>query len=311
MWVWLVLLVASVALLAQYFLADTEQGSVTTMLMYGRKGQFLKYKNMDLFFIFAKQSEQSVTFLHGFPTSSFDYAHYFDALQQDKYSIVALDFLGFGLSDKPRPYNYSLVEQADIVQLLWQHLNISRTHIMCHDYAVSVVQELLARNCSTIASVTFLNGGLFPSLHRPILVQTVLANHYVGPYLSQLLNFALFKNSLSKVFGVAPSDELLLQYWAFLKHKNGNKLAYYLLQYMQERRDYADRWERALHETRVPLQFVNGPADSVSGIHLAQELKRRNFEVHVLAANIGHYPQVEDAETVLQLFRAFLHKQKE
>ena len=29
---------------------------------------------------------------------------------------VTLDFLGFGLSDKPRPHRYSLLEQADIVQ---------------------------------------------------------------------------------------------------------------------------------------------------------------------------------------------------
>jgi pimeloyl-ACP methyl ester carboxylesterase len=29
---------------------------------------------------------------------------------------VTMDFLGFGLSDKPRPHSYSLLEQADLVQ---------------------------------------------------------------------------------------------------------------------------------------------------------------------------------------------------
>ncbi len=52
--------------------------------------------------------------LHGFPSSSYDFRSVLDHLGQP--SWLTLDFLGFGLSDKPRPHRYSLLEQADIVQ---------------------------------------------------------------------------------------------------------------------------------------------------------------------------------------------------
>src|SRR4051812_44777381 len=50
--------------------------------------------------------------LHGFPTASSDSRRLLDALPGR--AAVALDFLGFGLSDKPRDHDYSLREQADL-----------------------------------------------------------------------------------------------------------------------------------------------------------------------------------------------------
>ena len=43
-------------------------------------------------------------------------AHAFDTL--DGHRLLAFDFLGYGLSDKPREQVYSLRTQADIVEAL-------------------------------------------------------------------------------------------------------------------------------------------------------------------------------------------------
>ena len=55
------------------------------------------------------------------------------------------DFLGFGASDKPADHDYSLLEQADLVEALWAQEGVDETALVAHDYAVSVAQELLAR----------------------------------------------------------------------------------------------------------------------------------------------------------------------
>src|SRR4029450_11452134 len=55
-------------------------------------------------------------FLHGYPSSSYDWRHAFDKL--DGHRLIAFDFLGYGLSDKPRDQVYSLQTQADIVEVL-------------------------------------------------------------------------------------------------------------------------------------------------------------------------------------------------
>lgn len=56
----------------------------------------------------------AVLALHGFPSSSYDFRSIINRLGQR--SSLTLDFLGFGLPDKPARHTYSLVEQADIAQ---------------------------------------------------------------------------------------------------------------------------------------------------------------------------------------------------
>ena len=59
---------------------------------------------------------------------------------------VTMDFLGFGLSDKPRPHRYSLLEQADIVQTVVAETTLGPVVVLAHDMGTSVTTELLARD---------------------------------------------------------------------------------------------------------------------------------------------------------------------
>lgn len=52
--------------------------------------------------------------LHGLPSSACDFRSIINRLGQR--SLLTLDFLGFGLPDKPARRTYSLVEQADIAR---------------------------------------------------------------------------------------------------------------------------------------------------------------------------------------------------
>ncbi len=57
-----------------------------------------------------------------------------------------MDFLGFGLSDKPRPHRYSLLEQADLVQNVVAQNVTGPVVVLAHDMGTSVTTELLARD---------------------------------------------------------------------------------------------------------------------------------------------------------------------
>ncbi|HUH71076.1 MAG TPA: alpha/beta fold hydrolase [Mycobacterium sp.] len=60
----------------------------------------------------------AVLMLHGFPTWSYDYAEVAIDLARD-HDVITLDFLGYGASDKPNPYKYSVAESADWPRI-WQ-----------------------------------------------------------------------------------------------------------------------------------------------------------------------------------------------
>src|SRR5687767_929798 len=89
--------------------------------------------------------EEPLLLLHGFPTSSFDFRHVLARLSEGR-RVVVHDHIGFGLSDKPERYSYSLMEQADAAIAVWRELGIKRGHVLAHDYGTSIATELLARH---------------------------------------------------------------------------------------------------------------------------------------------------------------------
>jgi pimeloyl-ACP methyl ester carboxylesterase len=77
----------------------------------------------------------TVLLLHGFPTWSYDYVEVASDLARD-HDVITLDFLGYGASDKPNPYEYSVAESADIVEDLAAHLGVKSTRLVIHDYGI-------------------------------------------------------------------------------------------------------------------------------------------------------------------------------
>lgn len=250
-----------------------------------------------------------LTFLHGFPTSSLDWAGTFARLEGER-RMLALDFLGFGDSDKPRPHRYSLLEQADAVEAVWKRFGVERTALVAHDYGVSVAQELLARRDDRdlpvdLTAAAFLNGGMIPSLHRALPIQKLLAHRVSGPLLTRLTSERTFRAGLRRVIARPISDAELHEHWLALVNRGGRELSHALLAYIEERRRYARRWEEAIVRADVPLRFVWGPLDPVSGAHMLAELRLRRPDAAVAElAGVGHYPQLEAPDAVARELRA-------
>lgn len=160
-----------------------------------------------------KAGSKAMVLLHGYPSSSFDFAPAWAKLTKlaaDRgcQCIITLDFLGFGLSDKPSSYNfiYSIAAQTDIVEELLQKWGAKPRIVIAHNYAVSVAQELMARAQQAAAGTkpspafyVFFNGGLFAGVHRPRFMQTLMHRY---PWLAHFMLWKpLFAATVSKVFG--------------------------------------------------------------------------------------------------------------
>jgi pimeloyl-ACP methyl ester carboxylesterase len=247
-----------------------------------------------------------LTLLHGFPSSSHDWAKLAPALGSAN-SLLMLDFLGFGASDKPQDHDYSLHEQADVVEAAWRHAGVTSTALVAHDYAVSVTQELLARRGEgrlgvELRSVHLLNGGLFPELHRPQPTQTALLDPEQGPKLSALLNEELFVAGLAPTFAdsydaSADSAEM----WEAMSRGDGHRIAHLLIRYMSDRERHRERWVGALERTDVPLAFVWGMLDPISGAHMAERIRERLPRAPLLALeSVSHWPALEAPERVAE-----------
>lgn len=249
--------------------------------------------------------------IHGFPTSSWDWSGVWPALGE-KFNLAALDMLGFGLSDKPQRHRYSVIDQADLQEAMLGHLGVSEAHILAHDYGNSVAQELLARHNDhdlsfSIKSLCFLNGGLFPEQHRPVLVQK-LAISPIGFLLKHVLSKKSLRKNFDQIFGAQTkaSDAEIDAHWALIKRDGGLNIFHKLLQYIPERKINRARWVGALTQTTIPLYLINGGADPISGKHLYDYfLEMVPGAGAVLFEEIGHYPQTEAPNRVLAAFTDF------
>jgi len=246
----------------------------------------------------------TMTLLHGFPSSSHDWARCAPALAE-RHALLLPDFLGFGASEKPADHEYSLGEQADLVEALWAREGVTSTILVAHDYAVSVTQELLARHAEgslavELRAVHLLNGGVYPDLHRPQPTQTALLDPERGPQISALLNEELFVLSLKPSFAEdfdAVADSAAI--WEATSLQDGHRIAHLLIRYIADRELHGERWTSALESADLPIGFVWGMLDPISGAHMAQRIRERMPDAPFLElGDVGHWPTLEAPERV-------------
>ena len=253
--------------------------------------------------------------VHGYPTASWDWHRVWPRLVQ-RYRLIAVDMLGFGFSDKPRDLAYTIAAQATLHERLLASLDVEEVHVLAHDYGDTVTQELMARQLDhmrdsgsglRLRTVSLLNGGLFPESHRARPIQTLLRSP-LGPLLVRVLNERAFRRSFRAIFGAEtqPDDEELSRCWALINHNEGRLNMGRLLHYIDERKRHRARWVGALTDAPMPVQFIVGIDDPVSGAHMAR--RYRELVPHgtvVELPGIGHYPQWEAAERVAPVVENF------
>lgn len=257
--------------------------------------------------------------VHGFPTSSWDWAPMWPDLIAN-WRVIVLDLLGYGFSDKPTDCGYETAIQTDIYEALLDHLGIDTFTLFSHDYGDTVAQELILRHNQrtakneakyTIHSWCLLNGGMFIEAAKPRPIQKLLLNPMTGPLVSALLSKRRFSKSFSAVFAPdkQPSPDELNDFWWIISTNGGHRIAHKLGQYLGERHRRRDEWVGAMQQTHVPMRFICGMLDPVSGANMAE----RYMEIIpnpdlVELPDVGHYPQVEAPKRVLSAFESFANK---
>lgn len=239
-----------------------------------------------------------VLLLHGFPSSSYDFRGLTDRLGDRGW--LTLDFLGFGLSDKPRPHSYSLMEQADIVEQVVAESVIGPVVLIAHDMGTSVATELLARDLAGVLSfelqrAVITNGSVIIERASLRPIQKILRGP-LGPLAARLTNRRGFIRGFATLFSDAhplSGDEASAQ-WALLAREDGQRILHLLSAYLHERVAFAERWHGAVRDWPKPLSLLWATDDPVATPAVLDGLRELRPAAEVVRlAGIGHYPQIE------------------
>lgn len=279
------------------------------LCVWRKRSQTFVFRGQSIRYWAAGQGEP-LLLIHGFPSASWDWHYLWQPLAQ-RFRVIACDMLGFGDSAKPANHEYSLLEQADLQQALLEHLNVEQpVHLLAHDYGDSVAQELLARHYELrveLVSCVFLNGGLFPETHRPVLMQKLLLSP-LGWMIGRAYSRDGLVRNFRQIFGpqTRPSESQMDDFWSLVESHQGPRIMHKLIGYIPERRVWRDRWVSAMQRGEVPLRVIDGGVDPVSGVHMVERYRELIPEADtVVLPDIGHYPQIEAPCEVLKHYLAF------
>jgi len=243
--------------------------------------------------------------LHGFPTSSFDYAAVLDGLRAGR-RVLLFDMLGYGLSAKPdRPYSMAL--QADVAADFLTDLEVGEIDLLTHDMGDTVGGELLARRAegtwpATVRRRVVTNGSIYiEQAHLTAGQQLLLGlpDELLPPGIP--IDEASLTQSLRDTFSAAtptvpegwpvdpvpPAAEQIVS-------GDGHRLLPRLIRYIEERRANERRFTGALESDPSPLHIVWGLEDPIAVPSMVDTLvAARPDATAIRLEGVGHYPMVE------------------
>ncbi len=248
-----------------------------------------------------------ILLLHGHPGSSYDW-HEIVEILKPKARLISFDHVGWGLSDKPRAFSYSLFQAADIAEGVLAELGVTEAHVVSHDISTSVHNELMARQLEGSLSFNMLsamltNGSMLQwissepdeqnlAAHNETLFEAMRQFAQITPeYMKETLNGMTIGNL---------SDDHLTIMTELIMRDDGINLLAAQSNYMRERYIHAERWIGAI-EKFEPLRIVWGADDPVANVGIGRELAERAQQASYLEIKgLGHFPNAEGPEQIAE-----------
>ena len=101
-----------------------------------------------------------ILFVHGTPTWSFLYRRYIRDLSKT-HRCIALDHIGFGLSDKPEKFAGTPQEHAKNLNLLIEHLHLKNITLVVHDFGGPIGLSYVISHPENVRRIVLFNTWLW------------------------------------------------------------------------------------------------------------------------------------------------------
>ncbi|MBK9022956.1 MAG: alpha/beta fold hydrolase [Saprospiraceae bacterium] len=251
---------------------------------------------------------ETILFIHGTPSWSFDFRNVIKSLSKN-YRCIAIDHVGFGLSDKPEFYDYSTQNHSWTLEKFVLELGLKNITLVLHDFGGPIGLDFAIRNSQLIKRITVLNSWLWSSEGDPkyLKLKRILKSPLL-PFLYKYLNFSA-KYILPSSFGDNKlSTKMKAQFTRpFENRKQRNGTLAFAHSLLNDQEWFEQLWNQRSSLSQIPILFVWGMKDPVLG-HLYLEKFSEGFpnSMTVEIETAGHFPQEEQPMQVAEAIKLFL-----
>jgi pimeloyl-ACP methyl ester carboxylesterase len=253
----------------------------------------------------------AMVLVHGFPTSSIDFFTVAELLS-DRYRICTIDFPGFGFSDKPLGWGYSLLRDAEVLDhYMAEILGLESAIVYAHDRGSSVAMVHTTGVDSRVHTdhLFLTNANICLPMSNLTDIQRVMLDPERGPAaLAQAKPEQLAAGMGQATYSPprAPDDPEVEALTAIFDYGGGLPVLHETIQYLVERSQHEESWLEALAALDVPTTFIWGVYDTVSPPRVVNYVWDRymmmkpgaNTLYYVPDAN--HYVQNDQPEAVVE-----------
>lgn len=247
-------------------------------------------------------------FVHGTPSWSFDFRNVIKEMRKIN-RCIAIDHMGFGLSDKPKAYDYSTQNHSKTLEKFIFENDLRNITMVVHDFGGPIGMDVGINHPERFKRFVILNSWLWSSENDPdfIKMKKILKSPLL-PFLYRQLNFSP-KFILPGSFGEKKLDRKLKSQYTkpFANSSERNGALGFAHSLRDDQNWFEELWKKREPIKNKPVLFIWGMKDPVIKPHNLEKFET-GFpnQQTVKIASAGHFPQEEEPEVVISALKNWL-----
>ena len=301
---------AAGAVVALKFL--TRAGSVRWEDVYDRvphsdRSHFIKVDGARVHYQeFGDPTNPPIVLIHGYTASVYVWKTAAPMLADAGFRVIAIDLLGFGFSEKPRWFDYSIQSHAHMISRTMDRLGIGRAHVVGSSYGGAVALTLTLDNAEQVDKLVLVDTVCNdkPKNHPVLRLAAIRGvGELITPFLVDSKYFLRkrMENTLAPVNHHLITRERVESIRRPLSAADAHHSVL-----ATSRNWHAESLERDAHLISRPTLIIWGKDDRVIPIKCGRTLHREIPDSRfVVIRNCGHVPQEEKSEVFTNLVSEF------
>lgn len=260
---------------------------------------------------FGDRSAPPMILIHGYTASVYVWKTVAPMLADAGFRVIAVDLLGFGYSEKPSWFEYTIDSQARMISRFMDTLGIGRAVIVGSSYGGAVTLSLALDYPERAEKLVLVDAVCNDEVkNHPILRLASLRGigEAMTPFLLDSKTFLRFRmqSTLAGANHHLITDDRIESIRRPLHAADGHHAVL-----ATSRNWHADRLEHDAHLIKQPTLIIWGDQDTVIDIKNGHSLHREILNSRfVIFKDCGHVPQEEKSELFTELVSEFAHDKK-
>ncbi|MCY7377651.1 MAG: alpha/beta hydrolase [Pyrinomonadaceae bacterium] len=286
--------------------------AVSDKIQHAENSHFIEVDGATVHFQeFGERMNPTLLLIHGYTASTYVWKTVAPMLAAQKFHVIAVDLIGFGYSDKPAWFEYTITAQARVIERFMNRLGIGKAIIIGSSYGGAVAATLALDYAERVEKLVLVGAVSNDEvLDNPLLklASVPLIGEIFTPFLldSKQLSKARMKQTFAPESQHLITKERIESVMRPLKAKDAHHSVL-----TSARQWDANRIQTDAHLISQPTLLIWGEDDVIIPLHNGENLYDSILNSRlIILKNCGHLPPEEKPDRFVALVGEFSRDRK-